>query len=38
MKLEQVQLAKNDVPEGWSYEAADFINKVIFKQGLSVYS
>ena len=25
----QVQLRKNDIPEGWSLEAADFINKLI---------
>jgi serine/threonine protein kinase len=24
----QVQIKKNDVPDGWSHEAADFINKV----------
>lgn len=25
----QVQIKKFDVPEGWSYEAADFINKLL---------
>ena len=25
----QVQVKKNEIPEGWSIEAADFINKVI---------
>ena len=25
----QVQIKKNDIPEGWSLEAADLINKVI---------
>jgi hypothetical protein len=25
----QIQLKKTDIPEGWSLEAADFINKVI---------
>jgi len=25
----QVQIRKNDVPPGWSLEAADFINKLI---------
>ncbi len=24
----QVQVKKNDIPEGWSTEAADFINRV----------
>jgi len=24
----QVQIKKNEVPKGWSLEAADFINKV----------
>ena len=24
----QVQVKKNEIPEGWSIEAADFINKV----------
>lgn len=24
----QIQIKKNDVPKGWSLEAADFINKV----------
>lgn len=24
----QVQIKKNEIPEGWSLEAADFINKV----------
>lgn len=23
-----MQLTKNDVPAGWSFEAADFVNKV----------
>jgi serine/threonine protein kinase len=26
----QVQIRRNDIPEGWTPEAADFINKVIF--------
>jgi len=38
MKLAQVQLKKNDVPAGWSYEAADFINKVTLMQMLSAYN
>jgi hypothetical protein len=25
----QVQIKKNEIPEGWSIEAADFVNKVI---------
>ena len=25
----QVQLKKDEVPEGWSLEAADFVNKLI---------
>ena len=25
----QVQLKKHEIPEGWSVEAADFINRVI---------
>ena len=24
----QVQIKKDDIPEGWSIEAADFINRV----------
>ena len=24
----QVQIKKNEIPEGWSIEAADFINRV----------
>ena len=24
----QVQIKKNEIPEGWSTEAADFINRV----------
>ena len=28
---QQIQLKRSDVPEGWSYESADFINKVIIK-------
>jgi hypothetical protein len=30
----QVQVKKNEIPEGWSIEAADFINRVkkIFKK------
>ena len=31
----QAQIRKNEVPEGWSLEAADFINKV--SQNLSLY-
>lgn len=27
----QVQVTKNDIMEGWSLEAGDFINKVIVK-------
>jgi len=27
----QVQIKSGDIYEGWSIEAADFINKVIFK-------
>ena len=32
----QVQIKKNEIPENWSIEAADFVNKVIihFKQKL----
>lgn len=26
----QEQIKKQDVPEGWSLEAADFINRVVF--------
>lgn len=26
----QVQIRKNEIPEGWSIEAADFINRVLF--------
>ncbi len=26
----QVQIKPNDIPEGWSIESADFINKVIY--------
>jgi len=26
----QVLIKKNEVPEGWSYEAADLINRVLF--------
>ena len=26
----QVQIKRNEIPEGWSLEATDFINKVIF--------
>ena len=29
MLAKQVQLKKSEVPEDWSYEAADFINKLI---------
>ena len=28
MIAKQIQLKRSDVPSGWSYEAADFINKV----------
>lgn len=35
----QVQIKKQDVPDGWSLEAADFINKVIIILHLySIYS
>lgn len=27
----QVQIKKSEIPEGWSIEAADFINRVLFK-------
>jgi hypothetical protein len=27
----QVQIKRNEIPEGWSTEAADFINRVILK-------
>lgn len=36
----QVQIKKNDIPEGWSIEAADFINrveKICFKNGFEAY-
>jgi hypothetical protein len=26
---QQIQLKKSDIPEGWSMEAADFINKCL---------
>lgn len=26
----QVQVKKNDIPEGWSTDAADFVNRVKF--------
>jgi hypothetical protein len=26
----QVQIKRHDIPEGWSIEGADFINRVIF--------
>jgi len=26
----EIQLKRSDIPEGWSNEAADFINKVFF--------
>jgi len=29
MISKQVQLKHNDIPEEWSYEAADFVNKLI---------
>ncbi|CAG9336240.1 unnamed protein product [Blepharisma stoltei] len=29
MLSQQVQLKRKDIPEGWSYEAADFINKLL---------
>jgi hypothetical protein len=25
----QVQVKKNEIPEGWSVEAADFVNRVV---------
>ena len=28
----QVQIRKNDIPPGWSLEAADFINKMIHRK------
>ena len=27
----QVQIKQDEIPPGWSYEAADFINKVPFE-------
>jgi len=29
MIAEQVHIKKSDIPEGWSIEAADFINKIL---------
>lgn len=29
MLAKQIQLKYNDIPEDWSYEAADFVNKLI---------
>jgi hypothetical protein len=26
----QAQVKKHEIPEGWSVEAADFINRVVF--------
>jgi hypothetical protein len=34
----QVQVKKNDVPEGWSTEAADFINRVLYLFKYSCYN
>lgn len=31
----QVQIRKNDVPEGWSLEAADFVNKLISRKPMN---
>jgi hypothetical protein len=28
----QVQIRKNEIPEGWSIEAADFVNRVFLKK------
>lgn len=28
----QVQIKRNEIPEGWSLEAADFINKVLLEK------
>ena len=28
----QVQIRKNDIPPGWSIEAADFVNKMIHRK------
>lgn len=30
MIAKQVGVKKNEIPHGWSFEAADFINKVCF--------
>jgi len=30
MRIVEINIKVKDVPEGWSIEAADFINKVIF--------
>jgi hypothetical protein len=27
----QIQVKKNEIPDGWSVEGADFINKVIIE-------
>jgi hypothetical protein len=29
MLAKNVQLRENEIPEGWSYEAADFVNRLI---------
>jgi hypothetical protein len=34
MMAKQVQIRQNEIPEGWSAEAADFANKVIIKKNL----
>ena len=32
---DQVQVMKSDLPEGWSLESADFINKLLQKNPLN---
>jgi hypothetical protein len=31
----QIQIKRNEIPKGWSIEAADFINKVSFSYFLN---
>jgi len=38
MIAKDVNIKNNDVPEGWSIEAADFINKVLLKKERSLFN
>lgn len=33
----QVQVKKNEIPEGWSTDSADFVNRVLFQKLLIYY-